>query len=389
MLAALSCEDVDYAPCSFMLFHSLYQRCSSEREFVERQVEMGLDAFVHVGQLNPELHLKGTPHPDVRFHEWVEGTGENRVFCRRIETPEGDLTGRVRRQNAWPTEGELPLFNDWIVPRAEKTLVDPERDLAKAKYLFDTIRDRDIKTLRESAREAAELARKYGLLQVGGWKGAVRPGTLVEPGVMGVDAMAWLSGYEEVMVLSISKPHLIREYANIIHEWNIRQIEIYLDVTEAELIIRRGWYETSEFWTPLAYRTIIAPLLKREVDLVHQADRKFGYIITSAFMPMCDDILDTGIDVLIGLDPVQGKGTSLETVKERFADRKRALWGGVSGALTVELGSEEETELAVRGALEVLGPKGFILSPVDNVSEDTEVARRNTAGLIETWKKHR
>jgi hypothetical protein len=62
----------------------------------------------------------------------------------------------------------------------------------------------------------------------------------------------------------------------------------------------------------------------------------------------------------------------------------------VSGAVTVELGSEADTERAVRRALEELGADGgFILSPVDNVREDTENAWRNTRALIEAWKKYR
>jgi hypothetical protein len=44
----------------------------------------------------------------------------------------------------------------------------------------------------------------------------------------------------------------------------------------------------------------------------------------------------------------------------------------------------------VRRALEALGTGGgFILSPVDNVREDTENSRRNTRALIEAWKKYR
>ena len=51
----------------------------------------------------------------------------------------------------------------------------------------------------------------------------------------------------------------------------------------------------------------------------------------------------------------------------------------MSGAVTVETGTEEETAAAVRRALEVLGSGGgYILSPVDNVREDTENAWRNT-----------
>jgi hypothetical protein len=62
----------------------------------------------------------------------------------------------------------------------------------------------------------------------------------------------------------------------------------------------------------------------------------------------------------------------------------------VSGAITVELGTEEETEAAVRAAIDTLGGDGgFILSPVDNVREDTENARANTRRFIEAWKRYR
>jgi hypothetical protein len=62
----------------------------------------------------------------------------------------------------------------------------------------------------------------------------------------------------------------------------------------------------------------------------------------------------------------------------------------VSGAVTVELGTAEETEEAVIKALKTLGRGGgFILSPVDNVREDTENTWRNTAVFLDTWKKHR
>ena len=249
---------------------------------------------------------------------------------------------------------------------------------------------RDIEKLREEARVAQKIADQYHLVQVGGWKGNVDPTLQVDPGVMGCDAMAGLSGFEEIMVLSILQPELIKEYAAIIHAWNMKQIEIYLDVTAADIIVRRGWYETTEFWTPKAFRSIIAPTLKKEAELIHQAGKKYAYIITSAFMPILDDILDAGIDILIGLDPIEGKGTNMQQVKDRFKAKNKCLWGGVSGAQTIEQGSEADTETAVLEALHVLGKGGgFILSPVDNVRENTHNAWRNTHKFIDTWKKHR
>ena len=52
--------------------------------------------------------------------------------------------------------------------------------------------------------------------------------------------------------------------------------------------------------------------------------------------------------------------------------------------------TEKETEEAVVEALSVLGKKGgFILSPVDNVREDTGNAWRNTKTFVQTWKNYR
>ena len=124
--------------------------------------------------------------------------------------------------------------------------------------------------------------------------------------------------------------------------------------------------------------------------MVHQAGKKYGYIITSAFEPLLDDMLDANIDVLIGLDPKEGKGTDLCHVKDKFAKKKKAIWGGTSGAVTVETGTQQQTEEAVIQALRILGKgSGFILSPVDNVREDTAKAWKNTHTFIDTWKKHR
>jgi hypothetical protein len=67
---------------------------------------------------------------------------------------------------------------------------------------------------------------------------------------------------------------------------------------------------------------------------------------------------------------------------------KVCLWGGVCGAVTVETGSEEEVRSAVRQAIQTLGPRGFILSPVDNITVDAPLTWRNVDVFIDEWRKH-
>ena len=58
MLAAIEGREYDYVPCSFMMFFNLARKCKTQAEFVEKQLQLGLDAYAHVG------HLKHSLHPD-------------------------------------------------------------------------------------------------------------------------------------------------------------------------------------------------------------------------------------------------------------------------------------------------------------------------------------
>ncbi|MBI3923028.1 MAG: hypothetical protein HY318_16530, partial [Armatimonadetes bacterium] len=61
----------------------------------------------------------------------------------------------------------------------------------------------------------------------------------------------------------------------------------------------------------------------------------------------------------------------------------------VNGFLTVERGTPREIEAAVHQAIDILGPGGFILSPVDNVRDPSDEVWRNVEVFIEAWKQCR
>lgn len=64
------------------------------------------------------------------------------------------------------------------------------------------------------------------------------------------------------------------------------------------------------------------------------------------------------------------------------------MGGGVSGAITVEAGSNKEVRTAVRQAINTLGPAGFILSPVDNITVDAPLTWHNIHIFIDEWRRH-
>ena len=163
--------------------------------------------------------------------------------------------------------------------------------------------------------------------------------------------------------------------------------EAFLDFG-VDLFIRRAWYEGTDFWSPGLYRQFFFPIIREEVRMAHEAGAKYGYILTSGSMSLHEMLVQLDIDVLIGPDPVQGKGTDLKRTGEQLRG-KMCTWGGVNGYITVEMGSKAGIDDAVREAIAALGHDSFILSPVDNIRDPSDEAWENVLAIIESWKKHR
>jgi hypothetical protein len=189
------------------------------------------------------------------------------------------------------------------------------------------------------------------------------------------------------MMLEHDQPAFVVERLEMIHTWNQQRMAVVLS-GKVDLYIHRAWYEGCDFLSPKLFREVIVPHLKSDAALAHEHGALFGYICSSGILPLLDDYREVGMDVLIGVDPVQGTHTHLGLIKKKAAGRL-CLWGGVSGAITVEMGEEEEIRGAVRHALATLGPKGFILSPVDNITVDAPTTWSNIQVFIDEWKRNR
>jgi len=367
-----------------MIFTVLQKRCRDQFEFIEKQMELGLDAKVEL----PELPFRF--HPEVKIKEWKEVRKEEEcpLLYKEYLTPEGKLTSIVRKTEDWPYHDQVPLFNDYLAPRSKKFLIERKEDLKRLKFLLAEPTAEDISDFRSQSKELKKFAIEKGLLLSGGWRSSgPEKGIDKDGGTMGADALMWLCGAVNAIFLAMDEPELIEELLEIISAWNIKRMDIYLE-QGIDLLVRRAWYEGTDFWSPALYCRFIYPILKKEIDIVHEAGAKFGYIMTSGVMPLIDDFLELGIDVLIGVDPVMGKGTDLKILKDKLGD-KISLWGGVNGFLTIEKGEKKEVEKATEEAIRILGLKGSILSPVDNVTEVSERTWENVKTMIKTWEKMR
>ncbi|HPD14156.1 MAG TPA: uroporphyrinogen decarboxylase family protein [Planctomycetota bacterium] len=384
MLCAIEGKAADYVPLSFMIFSACEQRCAGPFEFFERQVELGLDPVVDLWHLNADEvrdagDAPGPPvtfGPEVRVREWREVVKGERypLLHKEYATPAGTLACTVQQTDDWASGDHVPFLDDYIEARATKPLVTRSDDLPALRYLLAPPRRHELSRTRQLWAKGTRFAHERGLLSAAGWG-------------IGADALAWLCGLQDSVMMAMDQPELLDAVLDVVSRWNHWRMEVMLDA-KPDLLVRRAWYEGTDFWSPALYRRFLFPRLAAEVRMAHQAGAKFGYILTSGAMPLLDMIIEAGVDVLIGVDPIQGKGTDMAEMKRRTAG-KLALWGGVNGFLTVERGTPEGIREAVRLALDTLGPDGFILSPVDNIRDTSDEVWRNTMALIEAWREMR
>lgn len=379
LLRTINRQDVDYLPCSFMSFAIMRKRKKEDWYAVAlAEKAIGLDPMLFIPMAS---RVERREHPDLRglpvrlgsavtTRQWRDGDLLHKVY----DTPAGQLTTQVRLSEDWPHGDHIPFLDDYQVPRAEKPLITGAEDLPALSFMLAQPDPQDMAAFQQEAQTARQFAEREGVLLAGGWG-------------VGMDMANWLCGMQNLMMLALDQPDFVDELLEMIHQWNMARMRVVLSAP-VDIYIRRAWYEGCDFITPRFYTHHVLPRVQREAALAHEHGTKFGFICSSGTKPMLEMYADSGIDVLIGVDPIQGTHTDMPLMKARLAG-KVALWGGVSAAVTVERGSEEQVRLAVQQAVSVLGPREFILSPVDNLTVDEPLTWENIQIFISEWQKSR
>jgi uroporphyrinogen-III decarboxylase len=382
MLRALDRQEIDHVPCCFMSFTALRERCDDDMfRLTEAELGMGLDSMLFIPTLPrreryEHPYLRGLPvqfHPEVEIREWKEGSPDHTTLHKEYVTPAGSLFCSAHLSDDWPHGDHVPLLDDYQIPRAISPVITGPEDLDALQFLLTPPHREDIAAFENEKQKALQFSEEHGVLLAGGWG-------------VGVDMAFWLCGMQNFMMAMLQQPQYAGQLLEMIHHWNMRRMHVVLS-TPVDLYIRRAWYEGCDFVSPRTFKNLVLPFLKAEADLAHEYGARFGYICTSGLDPLLDLLLEAGIDVLIGVDPVQGSYVDMPLIKEKIGGRI-CLWGGVSGAITVEMGTEGEVRAAVQEAVQTLGPTGFVLSPIDNITVDAPRTWDNLSVFIDEWQKH-
>jgi len=375
LLRTIACEQADRVPIYFRLFgfrpppHLAWK---DQFERVKRWHSLGVDEFL--GAKAPTVQ-----HPEVTSRSWQEAPTADMpytVLHKEYRTPAGTISQAVRwadfnEDNGWYRQPkEVQLMDDFNVPRAVKHAVTGPEDLPALRHLLGDIDTERLPEFRQEVARLKEFAEEEGSVVVG-------------TGLRGTDAAIWLCGVEGAIMAAVDRPDFFEELLDVIHYLDKRQAEVLLDAG-VDMIQRRGWYDTTRFWSPALYRQFIKPRLAELVEMAHQAAAKFTYLMSCGITPLLDDIVDIGVDLHQHVDPVQG-GDDLATVKAAL-DGKVAVLGGINSAITLGRGTEEEIRSAVYHAVDVMAPGGgFILSPVDCLFADTPWSSVET--VIDAWRE--
>lgn len=377
ILATIRHQPVDHLP---LCFHGLGHQ---QVEFLSRrypdQLELArwhLDRDLDTGIItSPPLH--STKWFETR--EWTEdppGEAYSLMFKEYV-TPQGTLRQAVRKHD-YPFES-IDLFSDHNVPpaRSKEYCVEKEEDLEALECILRPPDAEELSGYRERMKAARKFCDENGILLSGYHQGIGDP-------------LAWLSGIEPVLMAALEDWGFLKRYVEILTEWSLAILAIQIDAG-IDLLVRRGWYESTDFWSPKLYREFLFDPLKKEIETAHQAGVLVNYCMNSGAMPLLAMFRDLGFDIYSLIDPTAGD-TDLVKIKDEVGGAI-ALYGGVSNNNVLEMGTGEEVRQAVAEAVEALAPGGGFILGLGDVLDYTmsrpETSERNLYVMIEAWREIR
>lgn len=377
MLSAINHQEPDHVPL-YLHFGSISRAkrqnsilpftWNNQFERVEQfQDVLGIDDILAI-EAPSALNLEKVT---ARVTKQASADGQEPLLIKEYETPEGMLRQVVRQTPDWPYGDDIPFKDDYLIPRSREFLVKEREDIDKLKCLLRAPASEEIEKFRN---EAARIKRFADERQV-----------LVEGHVDSVGtAGCHLVGMAELVLKAVSEPGFASELFDVLHEWEMAELEILLDSGVADVVVVNGFYESLQLWSPQLFRRFFFRPLREKINVIHQRGAKCAYNMTSQLMPLAPVFRELGFDILRYLDPVKGE-PNLAGLKKEIGDILCFL-GGVNGAITVGRGSIKEVKEATLYAIKVLAPGGgLILSAADAIYEDAPL--ENAMVMIDTWRK--
>lgn len=336
-------------------------------EYLEKVInELGLDAFL-------SFSIPPGPHPETIERVWVEHSTEERfpLIHKEIDTPKGKLKAVVRKTDDYPYERDILFLSDFNSPRYVKPWIENIEDVEKFSYLYLPPDGKILKKSKEEFSQLHKLAEKWQVPIIGF-------------GGYSLSVAINLMGAQNAVFSSMDNPEIIEGLLEIIHSTQRKMIEIMLG-WGVEIILRYGWYDTTDFWSPNQFKKWVMPQLKKDIDLTHSKGGLFIYEACTGIKPLLSFFKQLDFDCLMDFEAVLGR-LGIEEVKKELGDKK-SFWGGLSAPMHIGRGTSQQVREAVRRAFVCFGHRGFILKPNSGIR--ALWPWENVLAMIDEWKKIR
>lgn len=304
-----------------------------------------------------------------------DGDPEYPVMVRAYETPAGPLRHAVRRTrdegSGWPVQPDcVPIIEDYNIPRAVKHAVARPEDIDAIGHLYAPPGEPEKSWFarRMEAMQSHPSRREY-FLQA--WT------------AFGMDAAVWFTGTEGAVMLAMDDPAAFERLMQIIHQADYARSELAAACDAVDMICMRGWYSSTDFWSPTLFDRYVLPSVEQIAGLAHRHGKKFAYVVTTGIEYLGERLIGAGVDCLYFIDPLLDRVTAREAA-ERFGGRITMV-GGLNSQ-TLQSKNPEEIRNAVHDAMRYLAPTNrFILHPMDAIFPDTPWKGVRT--MIDAWKE--
>ena len=342
-------------------------------------IELGTDTGMQIG-----LPLVFPPDIEIQYKTQRIPGEKDDILTKEYITPKGKLIQAVRKNEHYPFD-EIPVFSDHLVSseRSYRYMIDSTQGLCALEYLFSEPGPKHEEAAYAKAWEFAKETKKFADSH-----DIIMSGNLTGIG----DPLLWLSGVENIVYMGADEPEALHRYIGILSEWNIRNLKTLIDMG-VDTVIRRGWYESTDFWSPEMYREFLLPALKKEVQAAHSAGIKYSYIMNTGVDALAGLIKEAGVDTQTNAEPEK---CDIIGLREVF-NNKVAMCTGINNYHVLEEGDENDIENAVIYALEnYAAGGGFILCPSDSVGgvglSSGSISEKNIENvhfLVKAWKRER
>jgi len=388
ILATVAGQEVDHIPFSMEVHPSYLQydpKIANWKDQFERTdflLKYGVDPMTEIWLPNPVYH------PDVKVRNWRDAKGRNGypLLYKEYETPAGTLRQVIRETDdlyKWHkinrnTTGNLAdlidgigLIEDVNPSRSEEFLIKGPEDLKKMRYLFYPPSGEALKKWREEALYAKNYAIKTNTI-------------LLARRIYAGSAMLWLTDSVRSMMTFNDDPDFVMEFLDIIHQWQIKLLDIVLDIG-VDIVTRFGYYDGTNFWGEKYFDRYLRPIMDNEAEVCHQGGALLSQQQSEALTHLVDIYKKMKVDILRDVDPVQGH-EDMDLLKRELG-KDKTIMGGLNVDVWLLNADRRETEDFIKNLLKRMAPGGkFILHPIPGVYAG--VPWEKIEWVIENWKKY-